>query len=117
MGSTTCTFKLNTATLRQVENNAILGLSKMAYGINNLAKSKAPVLTGTLINSIRVDPTDKSGGIFYVLAGGTAGSYNVPYAQRREFENNKHPNTKYYMQKSFDEITKNYAEYFREVAK
>lgn len=122
----TYTFKLNHTTVDKVEKNAVLGLSQMAYDINNRAKSKAPVgvyppksgkTGGTLVNTIRVDESDKRGGTFYVLAGGTAGSYKAPYARRREFENNKNPHTKYYMKNSFDEVEKNYANYFKGITK
>lgn len=113
----TYTFKLNHATVGKVEKNAVLGLSQMAYDINNRAKSKAPVLTGALVLSIRVDESDKQNGTFYVLAGGTAGGSDVPYARRREFENPKHPNTTHYMQNSFNEVTKNYANYFKGITK
>lgn len=115
--SSSYSFKWNTVKIQQIKHNTIMGLIKMGYDINNRAKAKAPVLTGTLVNSIRVDVTERDQGNVYVLAGGTAGVYKAPYARRREFENNKHPNTKHYMRNAFNEATKNYSKYFKEITK
>lgn len=124
--SATYTFKLNQSAINQVERNAVLGLLKMGYDINNRAKSKAPVgvyppksgkTGGALVNSIRVDESDMQGGTVYVLAGGTTDGYKVPHAKRREYENNKNPHTKYYVRDSFNEVTKNYTNYFKGITK
>lgn len=103
--------------IKRLQANAINGLIAMGYAISNGAKDRAPYLTGNLIRSINLDVSEKNNGTVYVVAGGAAGSYAVPYARRREFENNKHPNKKYYMKNAFKEVTKNYAEYFKEVTK
>lgn len=115
--TTSYTFKLNTTTVKRVEDNAILGLITMGYDINNRAKGKAPYLSGNLVQSIRVDVSEEKMGTIWVIAGGTANGYKILYAKRREFENNAHPDKKYYMEKSFDEIVRNYVKYFTGVTR
>lgn len=105
-------FKWNQTTLNTVRTALTAGMIKMGYDIANKARANAPVLTGALRNSIRttVDGKDR----VYVIAGGHVGSYSVPYARRREYENNAHPSKKMYMHRAFDSVTRgDISKYFR----
>ena len=51
-----------------------------------------------------------------VRAGGHVGMFNVDYAEIREFHNRKHPATRYYMTRAFNEtVSGDIGRYFREV--
>lgn len=90
------------------------GLVKMGYAISNRAKSNAPVLTGALRNSIRVE--EEGTNTVVVRAGGHVGVFNIDYAEIREFHNRKHPATRYYMTRAFNEtVSGDISRYFREV--
>jgi len=60
----------------------------------------APVLTGALVNDGRVEKNPE-GGRSVVF-----GSNSVPYARRRHFENNLHPQTLYYLQRAGESVAK-----------
>lgn len=114
MSSTAYSFSWNQATISKLRKNAMKRLTKIGYQINNKAKSGAPYLTGALVNSIRIDASEQD--VIYVLAGGKAlNGAKVPYAKRREYENNLHPNTRYYMRNAFAEATRNYKEQFKDL--
>ena len=103
--------------INQIRRNFMRGMVKMGNAMHNQAKVNAPVLSGALRNSIRVDATSSPNTV-WVRAGGQVGAYNVPYARRREFENNKHPSTKYYMTRAYNRIvTGNINQYFKEIVK
>lgn len=103
--------------INQIRRNFMRGMVKMGIAVQNQAKINSPVLTGALRNSIRVDATSSPNTV-WVRAGGQAGVYNVPYARRREFENNKHPSTKYYMTRAYNKIvTGDINKYFKEIVK
>lgn len=104
-------FSWNQSTLNRLRINATHRLLKLAYQINNKAKSNAPVLTGALVNSIRVD--EAGDNTVYVIAGGKAFGKSVPYAELREYVNNAHPNTRYYMKRAFQDGVRNFKEDFR----
>lgn len=109
------TLKWNQSTLNRLQRNVTQGLIKMGYAIANQAQRNAPVDTGALVNSIRVN-TDGDDNV-YVLAGGVVGGRSVPYALKREYENNKNPGTKLYMTRAFQQETKDYLKYFRGITK
>lgn len=106
------TFSWNQSTLKKLNANAMQRLIKLGTQINNKAKSGAPYLTGALVNSIRVDTSEQD--TVYVLAGGKApNGAKVPYARRREYENNLHPNTRYYMKNAFQDSVRNFKQEFK----
>lgn len=108
-------FSWNRPRLSRVRSNSKQATLALGFGIANEAMRGAPVLTGALVNSIRV--TDDSNGTVYVLAGGSVGGKSVPYAKRREFENKKHPNKRFYMRNAFNWGNKNYQRYYKGVTK
>ena len=82
------------------------GLLTMGYDIARLARKNAPVVSGALRNSIRVED-DWRGDRIYVRAGGvvssgTRGGVNVRrvvnYAWKREMGPNRNPTTEHYME-------------------
>ena len=102
--------------IQQIRRNFMTGMIKMGYDMSNRAKSNAPVLTGALRNSIRVD--DASSNAVWVRAGGQVGAFQVDYAILREFNNNKHPNTKYYMTRAYNSVVAgDIKKYFKEITK
>lgn len=110
--ATQTSFKWNQAVLNQVRSAFTQGMVKMGYAIANQARANAPVLSGALRNSIRTTLDGKDD--VYVIAGGHAGSYTVPYAKRREYENNAHPSKRMYMHKAFNKIKSgDISQYFR----
>lgn len=105
-------FKWNKPVLDSVKLSFTRGMVRMGYAVARQARANAPVKTGALRNSIRttVDGNDN----VYVVAGGTNGIYRVPYALRREYENNLHPGTKMYMHRAFDTVRRgDISQYFR----
>lgn len=110
--SSSYTFTWNQSTLDRLKTNAMERLLKLGYNINNQAKGNAPYLTGALVNSIRVDTSEQD--TVYMLAGGTApNGANIPYAKRREYENNLHPGTRYYMRNAFQDGVRNFKQEFK----
>lgn len=75
-------------------NNA---LAKMGDSVLHRAELFAPVLTGALR-----DNGDVQQGNFKVVIG--FGGLEVPYARRRHYENNKHPQTKRYLERAGDAV-------------
>lgn len=115
MSSATSEFKWNEAKLAQIQKDITTGLVKLGHDTAYQAQKGAPVDTGALVNSIRT--TDIKDNTVYVLAGGTAGGYNVPYARRREYENPKHPNTRFYMKNALKWAQDNLNSYFKDITK
>lgn len=89
------TWKQNA--LHELSRQCNAGLFRMGTDIASKARANAPVLTGALRNDIRIHPEN---GVVYILAG----SARVPYARRREYENNAHPWTTHYMGKAYDSV-------------
>lgn len=105
-------FKWNQSTLKTVKDSFTKGMLRMGHEVANRARLNAPVKSGALKNSIRT--TADSNGTVYVVAGGTYGAFRVPYALRREYENNLHPGTKRYMHRAFESVTRgDISQYFR----
>ncbi len=100
------TVKLNwnKPALTDLNREITKGLLNIGAAIASKARNNAPVDTGALKSSIRIAQQDST--TVMVLAGGHAGSFSVPYALRREFENNLHPNKKFYMTRAVKEIAK-----------
>ena len=96
-----------------IKRRAMQGLIRMGYDSANNSRRLAPVLTGNLAGSIRVEPRDSEYAV-YVRAGGIGG---VSYALRREYENNLHPNTRHYMRNGVEEVMRgNWTKYLGGVA-
>lgn len=87
----------NNGALTELQRRMNGGILRMAFDIASRARFNAPVKTGALRNDIRVSAEQHD---VYVLAG----SARVPYARRREYENNLHPETKHYMKRAFDSV-------------
>jgi len=113
MSKLTYSFKLDQAKLRQIEGNVMKGVKKMGWTIAGQAQRNAPVLTGALVNSIRVE--DNNPTTVEVVAGGSYAGEDVPYALIRENENKAHPNTTHYMERAFNSVTKDWQKYFKGV--
>lgn len=82
MASPTITLKWDKAKINGIEQKAIKGCIRLGYDIANQARRNAPYLTGALANSIRVE---ENAGEVSVIAGGTMGGKNIPYAAIQEF--------------------------------
>lgn len=83
------------------------GLLEMVTDIHTRAVILAPVDTSALRNSGKIEP---------VIGGYKVqfGSSKVPYARRRHFENKKNPQTKGYLAKAGDSVSRgNVSKYFR----
>lgn len=113
MSSATVTFKIDQSKLNQIEQNIMVGVKKMGWAIANQAQRNAPVLTGALVNSIRVE--DKNPTTVEVIAGGKYGGRDVPYALIRENVNKAHPSTTHYLERAFDSVVKDWQKYFKGV--
>lgn len=110
--SNSFTFSWNQSTLKKLKTNTMQRLVKLGTQINNKAKSNAPYLSGALVNSIRVDTSEQD--TVHVFAGGKApNGAKVPYAKRREYENNLHPGTRYYMRNAFQDSVRNFKQEFK----
>lgn len=99
-------FKYNPGVVEGGKKALQAGLAKMANDIQSTAKQNAPVLTGRLINSSRVET---KGSLSVVV------SFNTPYAAIRERENRKHPGTVRYLQRAGQTIQARAASYFQKV--
>lgn len=108
-------FKWNETTLARIRKNIATALLSLGMDTANQAQRKAPVDTGALVNSIRMSKTSDNEVV--VLAGGTASGYNVPYARFREYNNNLHPNTRFYMKNALEWANKNVNKYFKGITK
>ena len=95
-------MKLNANVWKSVQ----VMLMKIATTISNTAKVAAPYLSGTLRRSISIKTNRLAQGTVVVGAP-------VAYARRREFENNAHPERKYYLRKWY-ELNRSY---IREIVK
>lgn len=115
MSSATYTFKWNQARLNGLKTNVMARMLNLGFKTATEAQHGAPVMTSALINSIRTTTDHKS--TVYVLAGGSFAGKNVPYARRREYDNNLHPNKKYYMKNAFGWLNEHYATEFKGVTK
>lgn len=111
MSSVSFSFKLDQAKLKQIEGNVMAGVKKMGWAIASQAQRNAPVLTGALVNSIRVE--DNNPTTVEVIAGGAYAGRDVRYALFRENENKAHPGTTHYMERAFNSVAKDWQKYFK----
>jgi len=82
-----------------------LTLTQGALMVQNKAKENSPYHTGTLRRSITTDYSMMNTGKAVVWT-------NTVYARRREFENNKNPHTKYYMERAMKDSEANIRDLF-----
>lgn len=75
-------------------------LGIMGRRILHLAQAYAPVDTGALRGDGRV-VREQEGSITVAFGG-----LEIPYARRRHYENNKNPQTKYYLERAGDQIVR-----------
>ncbi len=102
VGSASFRIKWDNAAINDIERRTAQGLIAMAADVATHARNRAPVLTGALKSSIRVDGSKLSSYVVYVRAGGVGG---IKYARRREYENKAHPWTKHYMSNGLKDTT------------
>ena len=103
---TTIKYVDNTpAVLREETARINNALSKMGSSALNLAKMYAPYKTGELLRDGRVQKEQDSVKIIF-------GGFSVPYARRRHYENNLHPNTKYYLERAGNETAKRGVQFY-----
>lgn len=89
-------FKLDQKTLAEIPQKAREGLFAMGYDIAAQARRNAPVVTGALRNSIRVEAEAYD---VYIRAGGTVvNNKRIDYAMKREQGPNRNPATEHYME-------------------
>lgn len=89
-------FKLDNKTLAEIPQRAREGLFAMGYDIAAQARRNAPVVTGALRNSIRVEAESYD---IYIRAGGTViNNKRIDYAMKREKGPNRNPATEHYME-------------------
>lgn len=92
---------MNQAALAGVERRAFTRMITLAYDIKSANARRAPVLTGALRNSIRVEVREPE---IEVKAGGNMAGKSVPYGLVREFINYAHPSTKHYMEFGMNDV-------------
>ena len=71
-----------------------LMLAKIGLTVQNTSKKLAPYMTGILRKSIGTD-------FNYIKKGMVVVGSNVAYARKREYENKKNPQTKYYLLRGY----------------
>lgn len=104
--------KLSNQWLRQTEVNADLAAMEMATDIHRIAVINAPVDKGNLVASGRIRKMARK-GLYAVIFGGKANGVDVPYAQRRHYENFKNPQTLRYLERAGETVNRNRQKYFR----
>lgn len=95
-------FTLNLGTVKATEEQLTTGLIALGEAVATAEAKKAPFDTGHLVLTIRSE--QKSATEVEVIAGGNYNGYQVPYAYRRNFENNLHPGTKHFAQNGLREV-------------
>lgn len=91
---------------REIEKQLKAGLNAMGTEILNEAVQNAPILTGALRESGTLTTEGLTARVRF-------GNEDVPYARMRHFVNNLHPDTKYYLQRAGDSVTRDAADYFK----
>ena len=90
------------AAINLMNTKAVKGLFTMGFDIAAQARRNAPVVTGALRNSIRVQETGTN--TVEVIAGGTYAGKKVDYAWKREKGPNRDPATEHYMENAKNSI-------------
>lgn len=98
-------LKWNEKAIKQYNLNAQKAIFAMGYEIAASARAIAPVVTGALRNSIRVEELQDESGIRVIAGGASSKGSNkivrfIDYAAKREMGPNRNPATEHYMQKA-----------------
>lgn len=106
----------NNSAIKKLGDNAMLGMFKLGGAMAAQARSNAPIVTGALRNSIRIEA---EGNVVYVRAGGTViGNKKIDYAYKREKGPNRNPATEHYMENAERAVMNgDWQKYFREELK
>lgn len=91
------TIRLNQGKLKSIQQQFKARTVIMAGDIARQARFNAPVLTGNLQSSIRVEEEKSE----IVVKAGGSWNWNVPYARRQEYE---HKTKAHYMQRAKQRI-------------
>lgn len=91
--------------IKEEEGNINQALAKMGNSIKNYAQLYAPVDTGALRDDARVINEPYSVTVRF-------GGFSVPYARRRHYENNLHPDTKRYLERAGNQVAKLGVQYY-----
>ena len=90
-----------------IERSIKVGLLEMVTDIHRRAADRAPIETGALKNSGKIEPVTNGYKVKF-------GSSRVPYARRRHYENKKNPKTLGYLALAGESVARgNTAKYFR----
>lgn len=75
---------------------------RWASAVENRAVNNAPILTGALRRSAHIQQPSEN--VIEVEFGGSSSRspHEVRYALRRHYENNKNPQTRYYLKRAVD---------------
>lgn len=103
------TFTYNPGLVANGRRNINLGLTRMVTDIHSRAVMNAPKLTRALANSGRFQ---KTGPMSYTV---TFGGGRVRYARVREYYNNLHPNTRFYLKNAGNSVAANASHYFQNI--
>lgn len=98
-------LKWDQKTIAKYNMNAQKAIFALGYEIAASARSIAPVVTGALRNSIRVEELKDESGIRVIAGGASAKGSDkivrfIDYAAKREAGPNRNPATEHYMQKA-----------------
>lgn len=102
-------FKFDDSVFPRGKQNLNVGLTRMATDIHSQAVMRSPKLTRALANSGRFHRTGPFS--YEVVFGGP----RVPYARVREYFNNAHPWTRFYLKNSGDAVAANAQKYFENI--
>lgn len=92
----------------RTEQDLYKGMLNLVTDIDTRSAQIAPVLTGALVNSRKIE--DKGNGEFEL----SYGSSKVPYARRRYYENRLHPDSTEWLEKAADSVARSDKEkYFK----
>lgn len=98
-------LKWDEKTISKFNMNAVKAIWSLGFEIAASARAIAPVVTGALRNSIRVEELDDEDGIRVIAGGASSKGSNgiirfIDYAAKREIGPNRNPATEHYMQKA-----------------
>ena len=104
-------LKWNKTAEQQISRARIDATFNLGYDIAAKARENAPVVSGALRNSIRVEPIAADKGIQVIAGGASSRIANgivrfVNYAAKRERGPNRNPATEHYMENAMKDILK-----------
>ena len=109
-------LKWNKSAVRQIDQARVEATFNLGYDIAAKARWRAPVWSGALRNSIRVEPIPSGKGVQVIAGGMVARGVNpktkrpierfIDYAAKRERGPNRNPATEHYMENAMKETLK-----------